>query len=149
MFRCIKIPVYLLFPTRLLTSEDEYKWYWYQMIYFPETINTISTRNTTSPTHSLVSSWICTLLTLFMLASWSHEGVVFLDLLSSSHPITSSLSPYLGSTDAPCSRLGDPVPPFPKWRPHSRGPRTLPYWDPEHLWLLKWVMLFFWLRQNI
>jgi hypothetical protein len=34
---------YQLFPTRLLTSEDEYRWYWHQMIYFPETINTIST----------------------------------------------------------------------------------------------------------
>jgi hypothetical protein len=33
-----------LFSTRLLTSEDEYKWYWHQMIYFPETINKISTR---------------------------------------------------------------------------------------------------------
>jgi hypothetical protein len=49
-----------------------------------------------------------------------HEGVVFLDLLSSSHPITSSLFPCLGSTDAPCSRLGDPVPPSPKWRPIHR-----------------------------
>jgi hypothetical protein len=46
----------ILFPTRLLTSEDEYKWYWHQMIYFPETINTISTTITPSPTHSLVSS---------------------------------------------------------------------------------------------
>jgi hypothetical protein len=35
---------YLLFPTRFLTSEDEYKWYWHQIIYFPETINTVSTR---------------------------------------------------------------------------------------------------------
>jgi hypothetical protein len=43
-----------LFPTRLLTSEDEYKWYWHQMIYFPETINAISTLNTISPLHSLV-----------------------------------------------------------------------------------------------
>jgi hypothetical protein len=102
------------------------------MIYFPETINTISTTNTISPTHSLVSSQLCTLLTLCMLASWSHEVVVFFDLLSSSHPITSSLFPYLSSTDAPCSRLGDPVPPSPKWRPHSQGPRRLPYRDPEH-----------------
>jgi hypothetical protein len=46
----------ILFPTRLLTSEDEYKWYWHQMIYFPETINTISTMNTMSPPRSLVSS---------------------------------------------------------------------------------------------
>jgi hypothetical protein len=121
-----------VFLTRLLTSEDEYKWYWHQMIYFPETINTISTMNTTSPMHSLVSSWLCTLLTLCMLASRSHEGAVFLDLLSSSHPITSSLFPYLGSTDAPCSRLRYPVPPSPKWRPHSQGPRILPYRDPEH-----------------
>jgi hypothetical protein len=46
----------VVFPTRLLTSEDEYKWYWHQMIYFPETINTISATNAISPTHSLVSS---------------------------------------------------------------------------------------------
>ncbi len=32
-----------LFPTRLLTSEDECKWFWHQMIYFPGTINTMST----------------------------------------------------------------------------------------------------------
>jgi hypothetical protein len=101
------------------------------MIYFPETINTISTTNTIPPTRSLVFPWLCTLLTLCMLASWSHEGAVFLDLLSSSHSVTSSLFPYLGSTDAPCSRLGDPVPPSPKWRHHSQGPRTLPSRDPE------------------
>ncbi len=71
-----------------------------------------------------------------MLASWSHEGVLFLDFLSSSHSITSSPFPYLGSTDAPCSRLGDPVPPSPKWPPHSQGPRTLPYRDPEQIQLL-------------
>jgi hypothetical protein len=34
----------VLFPTRLLTSEDEYKWFWHQMIYFPGTINIVSTR---------------------------------------------------------------------------------------------------------
>ncbi len=72
-------------------------------------------------------------LTLCMLASWSHEGVVFLDFSSSSHSITSSLYPFLGSTDNPCSRLGDPYPLSPKWRPHSQGPRTLPYRDPEQL----------------
>jgi hypothetical protein len=49
-----------MFPTRLLTSEDEYKWYWHQMIYFPETINTISTIFTTSPIHSLVFLELCT-----------------------------------------------------------------------------------------
>jgi hypothetical protein len=30
-------------PDTAITSEDEYKWYWHQMIYFPETINRIST----------------------------------------------------------------------------------------------------------
>ncbi len=103
------------------------------MIYFPETINTISTLNTISPTHSLVSPQLCTPLTLCMLASWSRGGVVFLDFLSSSHSITSLLFPYLGSTDAACSPLGDPGPLFQRWRPHSQGPRTLPHWDPEHL----------------
>jgi hypothetical protein len=47
-----------LFPTRLLTSEDECKWYWHQMIYFPGTIDTISTTITSSPIHSLVPSWV-------------------------------------------------------------------------------------------
>jgi hypothetical protein len=46
---------YFVFPTRLLTSEDEYKWNWHQMIYFPETINTVSTMNTMLSLHSLVS----------------------------------------------------------------------------------------------
>jgi hypothetical protein len=61
-----------LFLTRLHTSEDEYKWYWHQMIYFPETINTISTLNTISPTHSLVFlSYACHLLC----ACWHPEAM--------------------------------------------------------------------------
>jgi hypothetical protein len=79
----------MLFPTQLLTSEDEYKWYWHQMIYFPETINTISTLYTIGNTLSLVSSKLCTVLTLCMLASRSRREVVFLSLLSSSHFVTS------------------------------------------------------------
>ncbi len=77
-----------MFPTRLLTSEDEYRWYWHQMIYFPETINTVSTPDTVSTTLSLVSSKLCTLLTLCMLASRSRGEVVFLSPLSSSHSVT-------------------------------------------------------------
>ncbi len=77
-----------LFPTRLLTSEDEYKWHWHQMIYFPETINTISTMHIYITSTFTLSSSCAHQLTLCMLASWSHEGVVFLVLLSSSHPTT-------------------------------------------------------------
>jgi hypothetical protein len=106
------------------------------MIYFPETIDTIST---VSPIylHNTFFLSCARELTLCMLAPWSHEGVVFLDLLPSSHSVTSFLFPCLGSTDALCPRLGDPVPPPPKWRPHSQGTRTLPYRDPEHLLCLK------------
>jgi hypothetical protein len=67
-FFCVSVRN-LLFPTRLLTSEDEYKWYWHQMIYFPETINTVNTRIYTSPTHSRSSSSCALQLTLCMLAS--------------------------------------------------------------------------------
>ncbi len=41
IFKGTVSPVFL---TRLLTSEDEYKWFWHQMIYFPGTINIVSTR---------------------------------------------------------------------------------------------------------
>ncbi len=46
-------------------------------------------------------------LTLCMLAFWSHEGVVF---LPSSHLITSSRLPWLGSTDAHWPPTGGPGP---------------------------------------
>ncbi len=103
------------------------------MIYFPETIDTIST---ISPTylHTFFLGYAREL-TLCMLAFWSHEGVVFLDFLPSPHFVTSFLLPCLGSTDALCPRLGDPVPLPPKWRPYSQGPRTHPYQDPEQLCL--------------
>ncbi len=78
------------------------------MIYFPETIDTISTM---SPIY-LYTFFLgyARELTLCMLAFWSHEGVVFLDFLPSPHFITSFLFPCLGSTDAlcPCS--------LPLWR---------------------------------
>ncbi len=107
------------------------------MIYFPETINTI---NTMSSTHlyTFFLNYACEL-TLCTLASWSHEGVVFLDFLPSPHFVTSFLFPCLGSTDALCSRLGDPVPLPPRWRPYSQGPRTLPYRDPEQI---QWKSFF-------
>jgi hypothetical protein len=96
-----------LFPTWLLTSEDEYKWYWHQMIYFPETINTISTTITPSPIHSLVSPWAMHI--NLLCACWHYEAIRGSSSLASCRLLTSSLFPCLGSTDAPCSRLGDPA----------------------------------------
>jgi hypothetical protein len=117
-----------LFPTRLLTSEDEYKWYWHQMIYFPETINTVSTRLYTSPMYSLsFSSWAHQL-TLCMLASWSCEGVVFLVFLPSSHltmyhVLSLSLSGLNWRSLFPPLRTGSPFPqngaPVHRVRAHS------------------------------
>ncbi len=125
-----------MFPTWLLTSEDEYKWYWHQMIYFPETINTISTLNTTLTTH--FRSFLLSCAHYLLCACWHPEAVEVSSFLTScrllilSRPVTSFLFPYLGSTDAPYSHHGGPGPLFPRWRPHSQGPRTLPHRDPEH-----------------
>ncbi len=132
---------FYLFLTRLLTSEDEYKWYWHQMIYFPETINTISTTITPSPTHSLVSSWAMHI--NLLCACWHREAMRGSSSLASCHLLMSSLFPCLGSTDAPCSRLGDLAPPFPIWLPHSQGPRTPPYRDLEHYLPGNWILMMF------
>ncbi len=70
-------------------------------------------------------------------ACWHPEAVEKSSSLAScrllilSRPVTSFLFPYLGSTDAPYSRHGVPGPLFPRWRPHSQGPRTHPSQDPE------------------
>jgi hypothetical protein len=53
--------------------------------------------------------------------------------ISSFCPVTSFHLPCLGSTDAHCPCLGDPVPLPPKWRPSSQDPRTLPHRGPIHL----------------
>jgi hypothetical protein len=76
-------------------------------------------------THFLLEGYVRQL-TLCMLAFWSHEGVVFRVFLPSPHLIMSFHLPCLGSTDAHCPRLGDPVPLPPKWRPFPQGLRTLP-----------------------
>jgi hypothetical protein len=110
-----------MFPTRLLTSEDEYKWYWHQMIYFPETINTISTSNTISPTHSLVSS-------LAMHTTYSvHAGI--LKPWRGRHPRPLAVFSFYHVLSLPLSGLNwrslfppwGSSPPFPKMAPPFTG----------------------------
>ncbi len=85
------------------------------MIYFPETINTVSTWIYTLPMHSLLSSSWAQQLTLCMLASQSREGVVFLVLLPSSHlTVYHVLSLFLSGLNW-CS-LFPPLGPFPPFR---------------------------------
>jgi hypothetical protein len=67
-------------------------------------MNTISTMSLGIFT---LSSWsYARELTLCMLAFWSHEGVIFLDFLSSPHLVTYFRLSCLGSTDPHCPRLG-------------------------------------------
>ncbi len=69
-------------------------------------------------------------------ASSPSEAMMGWSSLTSCHfPILSCLStpPYLSSTDAHCPHLGDPAPSPPRWRPFSRGPRTLPHRGSEQL----------------
>ncbi len=90
---------------------------WMQMVLAPNDLFSWSNKYNEYNEYNVTDTFTCFFLgyahqlTPCMLASWSHEGVVFLDFLLSSHSVTSFLFPYLGSTDAPCSRLGDPVPP--------------------------------------
>jgi hypothetical protein len=135
-----------LFPTRLLTSEDEYKWYWHQMIYFPETINTISTLNTIADTLSLVSSKLCTLLTLCMLASRSRGEVVFLSLLSSSHSLTTChvLSLPLSGLNWPSLfPLWGLWPPFPKMASPFTGSAHPPFPGSSTTSFILYILLLF------
>jgi hypothetical protein len=129
-----------VFPTRLLTSKDEYKWYWHKMIYFPETIITI---NTTIQRYQHIHLFLSSYAHYSLCACWHPKAMKGSSSLTSCRllilsRLLSSLT-YLGSTDAPCSCNGDPAPPSPKWRPHSQGPRTLPYRDPEHLVYLRFT----------
>ncbi len=80
------------------------------------------------PTHSLLSSSCAHQLTLYMLASWSHEGVVFLVLLSSSHLTTYHVF-SLSLSGANWRSLFPPWgsgPPFPKMAPSFTGSAHTP-----------------------
>jgi hypothetical protein len=108
------------------------------MIYFPGTINIVSTRlychiiyinnGFTSHLPAMHVNLLC--------ACWYSEAVKGSSSLSTrrlliSLCITSSLFLCPEPTDAPCSHYGDPAPPSPRWRPHLQGPHTLPYQGPR------------------
>jgi hypothetical protein len=121
-----------VFPTRLLTSEDEYKWFWHQMIYFPGTINIVSTQlyyhDYIHRYSSLYIFQLCTSLTLCMLAFWSCEGVVFLVQSSSSHFTAGHVFPLplSGANWRSLSPLWGSGPPLPKMAPLSTGSAHTP-----------------------
>jgi hypothetical protein len=128
---------YLVFPTQLRTSEDEYKWFWHQMIYFPGTINIVSTWTYIYINNGFTFHLPAAHIDL-LCACWHLEAVKGSSSLSSrrlliSPRITSLHFPCPELTDAPCPRSGDPVPPSPRWRSHSQGPHTLPFQGPTHL----------------
>ncbi len=122
-----------MFPTRLLTSEDECKWFWHQMIYFPGTINTVNTRLHYYTYITMNLSFIlqlCTLtLTLCMLAFLSREGVVFfLPYLLSHLTMSHVLSPAMSVANwRPLPLLGGFPPPSPNMAPSSTGSAHTPF----------------------
>ncbi len=123
-----------LFPTRLLTSEDEYKWFWHQMLYFPGTINIVSTQlycyDYVHQQRSHSSSSSCAhQLTLCMLAFWSCEGVVFPVLSPSSHFTTYHVFPLplSGANWRSPSWLWGSGPPFSKMAPLFTGSAHTPF----------------------
>jgi hypothetical protein len=108
------------------------------MIYFPRTINIVSTRlychiiyisnEFTSHFPAMHVNLLC--------ACGHSEAVKGPSSLSTrrlliSLCITSFLFLCPEPTDAPCSHYGDPTPPFPRWRPYPQGPHTLPYQGPR------------------
>ncbi len=129
-----------MFPTRLLTSEDEYKWFWHQMIYFPGTINIVSIRQyyyiiyiNNGFTFHLPAMHVN-----LLCACWHSEAVKGSSSLPScrlliSLRITSLLFLCPEPTDAPCPYCEDPAPHFSRWRPCPQGPHTLPFQGPRQL----------------
>jgi hypothetical protein len=70
--------------------------------------------------------------TNLLCACWHSEAVRGSSSLSSRRLLislwfTSSLFLCPELTDAPCPYYEGPVPPSPRWRPHSQGPHTLPF----------------------
>ncbi len=107
-----------VFPTRLLTSEDECKWFWHQMIYFPGTINTVSTRLYCHTIYITMNSLHLPAMHVNSLcACWHPEVAKGSSSLSFCHLftslwVTSSLFLCPRLTDAPCPSCGARPPPL-------------------------------------
>jgi hypothetical protein len=120
-------------PDTLLTSEDECKWFWHQMIYFPGTINIVSIQLYCHAYITMNSFFILQLcmstLTLCMLAFWSREGVVFIVLSSPSHLTVSHVFPLpmSGANWRSLSLLWGLPPPSSNMAPLSTGSAHTPF----------------------
>ncbi len=86
--------------------------------------------------HIYTVTWICSPSSSYahhlLCACWHSEAVMGSSSLSCrrlliSLWVTSPLFLCPEPTDAPCLYYGGSVPPFPRWRPHSQGPHTLPF----------------------
>ncbi len=107
---------------------------WIQMVLAPNDLFSWNNKYNKYNNYTFTDAFTCFSWAMhinFLCACWHHEAMLGSSSLASCRLLTSSLFPCLVSTDAPCSRLGDPAPPSPVWLPHSQGPRTLPYRDPE------------------
>ncbi len=111
------------------------------MIYFPGTINTVSTwlychiiyisNRFTSHLPAMHVNLLC--------ACWHSEAVKGSSSLSTcrlfiSLCITSFLFLCPELTEAPCFHYGDPAPLSQRCRPQPQGPHTLPYQGPRQKW---------------
>jgi hypothetical protein len=94
--------------------------------------------------HIYTITWICSPSSSYarhlLCACWHSEAVMGSSSSSSrrlliSLWITSPLFLCPEPTDAPCLYYGGLVPPFPRWRPHSQGPHTLPFQGTRQWWL--------------
>ncbi len=100
------------------------------MIYFPGTINIVSTRLYCHIHNNEFTSRLLAMHINSLCACWHSKAVKESSSSSSrlliSLWVTSPLFLCLELTDAPCHYYGGSVPPSPIWRPHSQGPHTLP-----------------------
>jgi hypothetical protein len=102
---------------------------WIQMVLAPNDLFSWNNKYNKYNNYTFTDPFTCFFLsyahqlTLCMLASWSHAGVVILGLLSSSHVLS---LPLFGLNWRPCSCLGDPAPLLPNMATLSTGSEHTP-----------------------